>query len=236
MTDEARVYNPYSEFARIMCLPFSETGKFWKYVDQDTREMLLQSADKPTLAGSTERKTLKDRLNSYPLVGPLGSQHPKLPVSTKVLHAKLNEPASGLRESWGKKNIVSWSKTLDSQPNPYRPSNRAAATCRLVRMPGDTCLNHSRSRLFNMNKLRNLRDELRRGFVEYRGVEFGATAVIFPKEVPPVLYDIAVLNYAPPKSDVELCLMHITDMMSPPAGLAGKLHASLFQRRMYHHS
>lgn len=45
----------------------SQTWKLRKYVDQDIREMLLESEDKSALVGNTERETLKDRLNSYPL-------------------------------------------------------------------------------------------------------------------------------------------------------------------------
>ena len=67
-------------------------------------------------------------------------------------------------------------------------------------MPGDKCLTHARSRLFAMATLRKLRDELKRGFLEYRGVEFGLTVRVSFKEVSPVWYDIMVLISAPPKS------------------------------------
>ena len=45
---------------------------------------------------------MKKRIAKYPLVGPLGSQDPILPVSTKDLMEKLNDAQSGLKDKWGK--------------------------------------------------------------------------------------------------------------------------------------
>ena len=61
-----------------------------------------------------EREELEKKVNSYDLTGPLGSQDPQLPVSTKLLKQKLNDPISGLAVVWKKRNIQKWNDTLTS--------------------------------------------------------------------------------------------------------------------------
>ena len=195
MTLKKRVYNSYSEFSRLLGLTFAESGKFWKYVDDDTRTAICQSSEKSTIRGSKEWAIVKDRVDTYPLTGPLGCQDPKLPVCTRELHRELNDPSSDLQSRWKKRNLTAWAKTLDRPCPMYRLSKRAAATFRSMRVAGDQCLEHSRKRVYAMTKLKRLRVELMRAFKEDYGVDFGLTVGIKLKDNGQILwFDIVLMT------------------------------------------
>ena len=117
LSTKKKVYNSYSRFSQILGLPFAESSRFWKFVDPQIREVLISSASKSTKDGAVERNELKSRVCGYPLVGPLGSQDPKIPVCEKDILSKLHDPSSNLKESWEKTNIFPCAKNLDKRPH-----------------------------------------------------------------------------------------------------------------------
>ena len=190
-----KVYNSYSKFSKIIGLRFSQSSRFWKFADAHTKDSLISAPSKPTAHGDTDRDALTKRVCDYPLAGPLGSQDPNLPVCEKDILAKLNDPTNTLSESWEKRNIFSWSETLDKSCPMYKPSRRAVATSRLLmRLQGDACMKHSRKRIASLSELRPLRDLPKSSFGDFRGVDLGMTVGIFARGSQPFWRDIALVD------------------------------------------
>ena len=114
LTQKKTVFNSRTAFCKQMRLPFNQAMKFWKYSDKETKRLFLDDDERDTAHGSGKRDELEKKANSYDLTGPLGSQDPQLPVSTKLLKQKLNDPRSGLAVAWEKRNIQKRNDTLTS--------------------------------------------------------------------------------------------------------------------------
>ena len=100
------MYNAWSEYCRMMKLPFSECHNFWRLLDDGAKQTLIKHAKKHTLEGSEERRQLELALAEYPHSGPMGSQDPKLPVDVVHLERILSDENANLQEKWKKKTCT----------------------------------------------------------------------------------------------------------------------------------
>lgn len=108
-----------------MRLPVGEAHHFRKYRDNENQQISGALAKGASISGNLARKQIKSRANEYPLVGPLGSQDPILPIDTNHLHETLNDPKSGMAEKFKKSNVYRWAKKMDAERKEYRPSKRS---------------------------------------------------------------------------------------------------------------
>ena len=72
------VYNSWSEYSKLMHLPFMQLKLFWRHIGKLTKNSLLDIAKKSTKEGQDEASKIKKEVNTYPLQGPLdnASSHP----------------------------------------------------------------------------------------------------------------------------------------------------------------
>ena len=85
-------YNSWSEYSRMMNMPFGQLKVFWRYLDSAGKKMLVDSAKASTTEGTKEWERLRNTVNSYQPTGPLGSQGPSIPIDLKDLESKLLGP------------------------------------------------------------------------------------------------------------------------------------------------
>ena len=95
-------------------MPFREGNQFWRLLGREAEKFFLEDARIDAEDAATANAAVRNKVNTYHLSGPLGSQDPRVPVNVKKLHAELNDPESSLKEQWGKKNILTWSRSLNS--------------------------------------------------------------------------------------------------------------------------
>ena len=69
---EKTVYNSWSEYSKLMRMPFSQLELFWGRLDKQTKNSLLHNAKKSTKKGKDEASKIKEEVNTYPLQGPMG--------------------------------------------------------------------------------------------------------------------------------------------------------------------
>ena len=158
------VYNSWSEYSRLMNLPFGQLKVYWRYLDDTSRNMLLKSAEASSREGTKEWNRIRDTVNSYEPTGPMGSQDPLLPVNTKDLESKLLGEDDKLRNLRKKTNIYDWAVEQGRVKKPFKPSKRAASTVARLRMPGERCSSCASIRAEMFGKLKSLREELRTHF------------------------------------------------------------------------
>ena len=157
-------YNSWSEYSRIMHMPFQQLKVFWHYLDKASRDMLLKSAKASTQVGTKEWERLKNTVNTYKPTGPMGSQDPSLPIDLKDLESKILGDDDTLRVRWKKRNLHEWARQQGKPAPPYKASKRAASTVARVRLPGDKCATCVSNRSKVLPKLKKLRDELKKYF------------------------------------------------------------------------
>ena len=105
-------YNSWSEYSRLMNMQFSELKVFWKYIDTQSKNVLIQSARSSTEQGSKEWHRVKSTVNDYDVKGPMGSMDPTLPTDLKDLERKMLGGDNTLRESaGGRRTFTSGLKT-----------------------------------------------------------------------------------------------------------------------------
>ena len=169
------MYNAWPEYCRRMKLPFLEGRNFPRLLGEGAKETLINYAKQSTLSGNEERRELELTLAKYPHTGHMGSQNPKLPVDVSHLEKALGDENDVLRTKWKKTNLYNWVKTLDSEANPYKPSNRASACVNRIMLPGGKCHLCKKMRTLNLRRLRQFRPELQKVYDKANGSLYGLT-------------------------------------------------------------
>ena len=119
------LYNSFTYFAREMRLPVGKANHFRKYLANENQQIFGALAKGASIAGNLARKQIKARANEYPLVGPLGSQDPILPIDTKHLDETLNDHKSGMAGKFKKSNVYRWAGKMDAECKECHPSKRS---------------------------------------------------------------------------------------------------------------
>ena len=99
-------------------------------------------------------------------------------MCTRGLRGELVGAASDLHPKWAKGALTEWAETIDWHFPMYKPSKRAAATSRPMRVVGDQRLGRSRKRVYAMTKLKCLGIDPTRDPTEDFGADFGLTVGI----------------------------------------------------------
>ena len=188
------MYNAWSEYCRMMKLPFSECHNFWRLLDDDTKQTLIKHAEKHTLEGSEERRQLELTLAEYPHSGPMGSQDPKLPVDVVHLERILSDENANLQEKWKKKNLYTWARTLDAQEKPYKPSRKATAILGRIMLPGEKCRTRTQIRTRNLRRLRQLRLEISTMYDKVNGSLYGLTVGLCLESGTDVWFEVVLMT------------------------------------------
>ena len=153
-------YNSRSEYSRLMNMKFSELKVSWKYIDTESKNVLIRSARSSTEEGTKEWHRVKSSVNDYEVKGPMGSMDPTLPTDLKHLEGKMLGEDNGMRECWKKKNIYKWAENECKQVRMRKHSKRATSTLGRVGMPGGKCVSCIAKKSNLMSKLQKLRSLL----------------------------------------------------------------------------
>ena len=153
-------YNSWSEYSRVMKLGFNELQVFWKYIDNESKNMLIRSARSSTEQGTKEWQRVKNTVTDYDVKGPMGSMDPTLPIDLGDLGNKILGQDSALRDRWKKKNIYKWAEEQNRTVRMCKPSKRAATTLARTRLPGEKCVSCNAKKLNTMARLQKLRSLL----------------------------------------------------------------------------
>ena len=153
-------YNSRSEYSRLTKLQFAELKVFWKYIDSESKKLLIRSAKSSTQQGTEEWERVRKTVNDYEVKGPMGSMGPTLPIDLKDLESKILGEDNTLRECWGEKNIYTWADRENKQAKMHKPTKRAAATVGRARLPGEKCISRTASKANSTAKLQKLRSLL----------------------------------------------------------------------------
>ena len=83
-------------------MPFKEGMLFWPLLGKEANGLFLEPATLGTLIGPKTKREFKERANTYPICGPLGSPGTKIPSNVAELHRVRNDEASQMSEDWEK--------------------------------------------------------------------------------------------------------------------------------------
>ena len=102
LTRKDTVYNSRIAFCKNIRMPLKEGRLFWRLLGKEAKGLFLDPASEGTVIDAETKHSFKERVNTYPIFGPLGSQGPKIPVNVKEMRGILNDETSSMSGDWKK--------------------------------------------------------------------------------------------------------------------------------------